>query len=702
MIGSDTFATVLGMAPAGDPERLTNIVRAMVRNGLSPVLLKPGEKVPACILTETAAKKADQEAQTVALAEHPDRPVDRIRHPCGFAHVIDDPAKVKAIMDRWLTRYGGANLGVHLGRSRLIAVDADYPSEVTAFEREWFQHNHPGLAGRGGPGMTVRSPGTTKPDGTPDHHDGGHWIFTVPDDFPFPPGKGGRALAGYDIKYGDSYVLVPPSVRAEGPYELVGASYPAPMWLLELILALHSQIEKSGRGGYSGDSSSIQAQFGRRVPLIEHMTAAGWTPAGDHMNCGCERWNAPGKTSGTGVLHTTDCALLENREGHGLLKIFSTDPPQGLPSEGAVTAWQFAVSQRFGGNEDALRSAYLMPARGMELMTDLRLALQPAASPVFNGPGADVASPLPVSEGRVLDAMYDSNDLNQIVRPEPLITGVLDVATISVLAGKFGTYKTFVALDWAASIATGRPWFGHEVPTAQPVLYVAAEGSAGLRGRLQAWTARYGPIPRGALTVITVAARLMDPTELAQLGEAMRRTGASQLFIDTLHRSTPGKDENSNNDMGQVIAVVDHVREQFGAGVTLVHHTGHGGERSRGGSSIEDDADASFVIKLKSDNEDRSADNPRVLHHRKAKDAELIDPLELTFHAVDGTPSGVLSADPLLHAYQGLSPAELLVKLEQAGAPANLGRPALEQWVKDQGLNVSQRSMKDALKIRKG
>jgi hypothetical protein len=135
MIGSNAFSTVFGAAPAGDAESFATIVKAAIRHGYSPVLLQPGGKDPGCILAPATATKADKEAMN-RLAQAGAQRITNVRHPCGFKHVLDDPAKIGPIVTRFAARYGSPpNLGIHLGRSRLIAVDVDTPEERTAFER---------------------------------------------------------------------------------------------------------------------------------------------------------------------------------------------------------------------------------------------------------------------------------------------------------------------------------------------------------------------------------------------------------------------------------------------------------------------------------------------------------------------------------------------------------------------------------------
>jgi hypothetical protein len=48
--------------------------------------------------------------------------------------------------------------------------------------------------------------------------------------------------------------------------------------------------------------------------------------------------------------------------------------------------------------------------------------------------------------------------LRELAPPEPLIADTLDRGTVAYLYGKHGSYKSFIGLDWALSVATGRPW----------------------------------------------------------------------------------------------------------------------------------------------------------------------------------------------------------------------------------------------------
>jgi hypothetical protein len=67
-----------------------------------------------------------------------------------------------------------------------------------------------------------------------------------------------------------------------------------------------------------------------------------------------------------------------------------------------------------------------------------------------------------------------------------LIDAIIPAGAFAVLFGPSGHGKTFLTLDWAYCVATGIPWYGRQVKAGH-VVYVAAEGHAGLRQRRDAW-----------------------------------------------------------------------------------------------------------------------------------------------------------------------------------------------------------------------
>lgn len=184
-----------------------------------------------------------------------------------------------------------------------------------------------------------------------------------------------------------------------------------------------------------------------------------------------------------------------------------------------------------------------------------------------------------INTGRLRRAMLRRSEIHALPDPVPLIEDVLYQSSIAVLSGKFGTYKSFIAVSWAASLASGLPWFGHAVPESVPVIYAAAEGAYGIKRRLDAWESRYGPIP-DTLYLIALPARINRPGDMLELRELVAETGAKVVIFDTLHASTPGVDENDSGQMGIVMDTLRSLQQEHGVTSVLPHHTGHADRKS--------------------------------------------------------------------------------------------------------------------------
>ena len=116
-----------------------------------------------------------------------------------------------------------------------------------------------------------------------------------------------------------------------------------------------------------------------------------------------------------------------------------------------------------------------MPRNGWEFepppdldrdVTDERYGARVDDDPGPPEPPADPGPMMPV----LADKLLTRSALRDLPDPKPLIDNVLDQGTTALLYGKWGTAKTFVALDWAASVATRRKWQGRHVETTTSAL----------------------------------------------------------------------------------------------------------------------------------------------------------------------------------------------------------------------------------------
>lgn len=209
-----------------------------------------------------------------------------------------------------------------------------------------------------------------------------------------------------------------------------------------------------------------------------------------------------------------------------------------------------------------------------------------------------------------------------------LITGILPEHSMAMLYGQPGAGKSFVALDLAMCIATGRDWLKHSVRTPGAVLYLAAEGAPGMRARVSAWLAAHrATSAETAMHFVVEPANLMDPTDAAHVERAIQSVGAPVrlVVIDTLHRSMAGGDENSARDVGLVLDHADRIRRTTGATVLIVHHSKKDSDTERGSGALRGAVDTLISVR---DDEDR-----RLIVCEKQKDGAGFDPIPIVLES---------------------------------------------------------------------
>jgi hypothetical protein len=195
---------------------------------------------------------------------------------------------------------------------------------------------------------------------------------------------------------------------------------------------------------------------------------------------------------------------------------------------------------------------------------------------------------------------------------------VVPAASIGMLFGGSGTFKSFIALDLALHVVHGLPWMGRQTVKGQ-VLYIAAEGGAGLWGRIDAWhRARNLKWEKAPLFVVPAAIDLtVDAWRVVDAAQAIGACPA-MVIVDTLSQTYSGE-ENSANEMAAYLREIGmRFRALWACSVLLVHHTGHAAtERPRGSSAIR--ANIDFLLGVFRDEKEMLA----TLSCVKQKDGEL-------------------------------------------------------------------------------
>ncbi|CAN7186577.1 helicase RepA family protein [Phenylobacterium sp. LjRoot225] len=198
--------------------------------------------------------------------------------------------------------------------------------------------------------------------------------------------------------------------------------------------------------------------------------------------------------------------------------------------------------------------------------------------------------------------------------------------TVGALVAPGATGKSFWALEAAMSVAcsvAGGDLVGLAPAHTGRVVYLAGEDpSPALVCRVHAIGQHLSQQAREAiaenLTVEPIMGKrpnVMDDRHLARIIEFC--TGARLIVLDTLSR-IHALDENSNGDMAQLVATLEHVAASTGASVLYLHHVSKGSARegqtdqqqaARGASALIDNARwCGFVAKMNEEEARRLSD----------------------------------------------------------------------------------------------
>lgn len=192
-------------------------------------------------------------------------------------------------------------------------------------------------------------------------------------------------------------------------------------------------------------------------------------------------------------------------------------------------------------------------------------------------------------------------ELEQIPEVAWLVEDLVAEESLAVVYGPTGSYKTFVAIDLALSIAAGREFAGR--PTKRgAVAYVCAEGQAGIKWRIRAWLKSNG-LRDPRLWVVPAAVAFDDPDHIGELIYDLRSLPEvpSLIIVDTLARTFGKGDESNSRDMNSYLAGAEQLISELGATVLLIHHsTKKAHDDPRGSGALVAAADTVLRLESKS------------------------------------------------------------------------------------------------------
>lgn len=273
----------------------------------------------------------------------------------------------------------------------------------------------------------------------------------------------------------------------------------------------------------------------------------------------------------------------------------------------------------------------------------------------------------------------DDAEIEQLPPRRFLVGGLVPDAGLTELHGPPGVGKSFAAIALACDVASGRGFVGRPVLQPGPVVYVAAEGTAGLGMRLRAWKEEYGITRTLGVQFRTDPVQLLEPRAVAAfLADVATLPAPPRLIVfDTLARCMVGGEENSAKDMGLAMDAADRIRRATGAAVLLVHHSRKDGDTERGSTALRGAVDA--MLSLKND------DGRLRLVCEKMKDAPEFAPIALELKRVGDSCVVITATGPLQYGAAELTPSECQA-LETLQSPMFEDGASASRWLEASGL----------------
>jgi hypothetical protein len=283
--------------------------------------------------------------------------------------------------------------------------------------------------------------------------------------------------------------------------------------------------------------------------------------------------------------------------------------------------------------------------------------------------------------------LYTVAELLELPEPDWLIKNLFNVGSLIGLYGPSGHGKSFLALDWALSIAEGLEWFGHSVRQG-PVVYVAAEGGRSIGQRVRAWTQHRGIKDIHEAFFVLEGVQVRDRDDLDLLSAQIAELKPKLIVLDTLARCFIGGDENSAQEMGEFVEGLAWLQRETEAAVMVLHHTGkQDKDLERGSSAFRAAADVMIRVSM-------DAKGLILIRNNKQKDAEEFEDIKLRLDQMPGNEVGGEAISCVLVSSRGAAGSP------EVDLPSHLRKALMTLEAASEGMTTKQWQAASGLKNR--
>ncbi len=437
-------------------------------------------------------------------------------------------------LEEWWSQWPDANIGIACGLSGIAVIDIDPGAQLSGL------HDSLGFDIREYPTIRARTP-----------RGGWHIYFRVPDGMVVKNSQS-KLAPKVDVRGDGGYVVASPSVRTDGAYEWAPplAGYTG---LAALPVEVSYELQRI--------ATPVAPQVAEPQPLPE-------------VTQRTDRW---AQAALEGELQAVATEPEGNRNGRLFiagLKLFGI-VKGGYLDQHDVDSRLYHVAVTSAGQTErearmTLRSAWERSTpRGPE---DWDVAPDLVDLP----PMAQVAD-----DGGPTLPLYGVGELANFPPPTWVLPGRVPFG-LTWLIGRPKTFKSFVALDWAAATAA----------SGQRVIYCIGEGVYGFAHRVVSWHNAYPQADVAPLKVAPRMPNLMSQQSVETWYRTLARYRPKLVVLDTWSRGIPGANENDHGPISAAIDMISQVQESLECSLLVVHHTNASDARARGHSAIEGAADA--------------------------------------------------------------------------------------------------------------
>lgn len=308
--------------------------------------------------------------------------------------------------------------------------------------------------------------------------------------------------------------------------------------------------------------------------------------------------------------------LLSEGKPADVVTVFERMQSAGTLDESGGLAYLNSLSTCVPSSSNIVRYAEIVAERATLRATIA--ALDEATARAFRQePAADVLDSAKVAIGRLQDArkvggrsripLLSLGELRQQSVAMPwLIKHIIPASSIGMLYGASGTFKSFLALDACLHVAHGLPWLGRRTKQAS-VIYIAAEGGAGMWPRIVAWhrsrRLQWADVP---LHVVPAAVDLSADAWRVVDAAQSRGVTPGLVVVDTLSQTYAGEENSANEVAAYFRELGSRFRDLWGCATLILHHSGHNAtERPRGSSAMR--ANLDFMLGVHRDEKEMLA-----------------------------------------------------------------------------------------------